>query len=369
MRSLRTVRRPMLRGHGAYQYVAGSLGTGSVSGASFANGPAHVVYKRVEFVQDVISSTGFSIQDFSINPGNDDLFPWLATNAQNFDEWELGGLVVTYRPTCGSAFASANNAMGTVILATRYNALAPSFTSKQQMENYEFANSGKPDQQITHCVEAKRGENPLKTLYVRPNDLNVANSDRRLYDLGIFSLATVGMQTAGVTIGELRVAYHIILKKPRLAQSWLYPDEVRFAPPGVTNAAFWGNGTLTTLPATNGQYGMLKPSFFSVAGNVMTIRGVPIGTPMLMSWYVYGNSQTIGDINASISLSGATTLSTLNNTTTYIVSVPAAGVTTQRMYVEYAFTTTAETVTLTAATITIPDTNTVREIRFRVLQV
>lgn len=167
-----------------------------------------------EYLQDVTGSTAFSITAMDINPGVETSFPWLSQLAQNFEEYEMLGLVYEYRPSSGSAVSAASAALGVVIYATDYNALAPNFVNKQQMESYEFSCSTVPFQGMLHPVECARHSNAMDTLFVR-NGPVPANADARMYDMGSFQFASQGMQSA-YAVGELWVSYHVRLKKPRI---------------------------------------------------------------------------------------------------------------------------------------------------------
>lgn len=167
-----------------------------------------------EFIQDIQGSTAFAIQSFVLNPGLNDTFPWLDAVANNFEQWRLRGAAFVFKATSGTAVASTNTALGTVIMATQYNAYASPFQNKQQMENYQFAQSGVPFNDITHYIECAPSQTTISNLYVRSGSVP-ANQDARLYDMGVFYLATVGMQAA-TTIGELWVTYDIELLKPRI---------------------------------------------------------------------------------------------------------------------------------------------------------
>jgi hypothetical protein len=131
-----------------------------------------------------------------------------------FEEYEFMGLAFEFRSTCGTAVGSTNTALGTVIMATEYDALDPSFTSKQQMEAYEGAISTVPYGNTCHFVECAPRKNPLETMYVRSGAIPTG-ADLHLYDQGNFQIATVGMQAANV-IGELWVTYHVKFRKPSL---------------------------------------------------------------------------------------------------------------------------------------------------------
>lgn len=110
------------------------------------------------------------------------------------------------------------------MMGTDYDAIDGNFETKEQMLNHEFSNSCKPSQSMLHFIETKRSLVVKSHLYTRdptalPNLTN-QNSDPRLYDLGIFQVATQGMQTevAGSTIGEIWVSYEIRLFKPQIEE-------------------------------------------------------------------------------------------------------------------------------------------------------
>jgi len=111
--------------------------------------------------------------------------------------------------------SATNSALGTVIMATEYDSLNPGFLNKQIMENHDMANSSKPSVSFLHPVECKRSVTSVNVQYVRTGPVP-ANGDIRLYDLGVFQLATQGQQANGGVIGELWVSYEVELFKPQI---------------------------------------------------------------------------------------------------------------------------------------------------------
>ncbi len=200
-------------GTGDYSIKSNSVVLGSHI-PSFSGNDRIVRIKHTEYLGDIFSTTSFSTSNFPLNPGVRATFPWLSGIATQFEEYRFLGLVFFFRSTSATALNSTNTALGTVIMATQYNVNKPDFTSKLEMENYEFCSSGKPAEDIGHPVECHRGESPTSVLYVRSTGVPYGE-DARLYDWGEFILATVGMQAAA-NIGELHVAYDIELLKPRL---------------------------------------------------------------------------------------------------------------------------------------------------------
>lgn len=129
-------------------------------------------------------------------------------------------------------------------MATQYNSLAPPFTDKKTMENYEFASSRKPSESFIHPVECKSSVTPVSILYTRSGALP-ANADQRLYDLGEFNIATQGMQAASGNCAELWATYEVEFFK---CKSDPQDQTDHFQLAGAGNGAPLG---LTTKPGTS----------------------------------------------------------------------------------------------------------------------
>lgn len=176
-----------------------------------------VVVEHREYIQDITSSTPFILENFPLNPGIKQTFPWLSQIADNFEEWIPEGILFEYKTTSSNTVVNTTNSnpgLGTVIIATQYNSLNADFGNKQQMENYENAVSTDPSRSMIHPIETARKQTPLDPMYIRTGA--VGTQDLRWYDLGKTSVATVGQQTNNFTIGELWITYRIRFLKPRL---------------------------------------------------------------------------------------------------------------------------------------------------------
>lgn len=205
------------------------------------NGPPAVmnsgkefVMRHREYIQDIYSATGtantpspFAIQSYPINPGQAQTFPWGASIATNFEQYTVEGMVFEYKSLYSDSVVTQNGSIGSVMLATEYNAGTPVFTNKQQMENYQFAQSAKPSQSILHPIECARPQNVLSELYVRSGAVP-SGEDVKTYDFGDFQIASQGIPLgaagAAVNLGELWISYQISLKKPKLLSSNVYVD-------------------------------------------------------------------------------------------------------------------------------------------------
>lgn len=195
-------------------------------------------------------------------------------------------------------------------MATEYNVYNGTFASKQQMENYEFANSSKPSKSFYHTVECAKRETPFTTMYVATAANTQAASlsgDLRMYYLGLFQLATVGMQSNGIDIGELWVSYEVEFKKPRIqvgqaadggngsnidhfSFSAATTNAINQSPvTGITSPTLFGSGTALILPSPNSNLaGALSPTAIANSVPVLNAQGNPtgaLGTSVANSYY------------------------------------------------------------------------------------
>jgi uncharacterized membrane protein len=213
-----------ITGFGDYQVKKNALVYNVDAVPEFSNDKRCTIVTHREMICDIQGSTNFSSQVFRINPAIATTFPWLSSIAGNYEQYVIQGLVFEFKSTSAYALSSSNAALGTVIMATQYNSLSPAFTNKQQMENYEFAQSSTPVHSLLHACECDPSQTANQGLFY-VNNPNDQDGDARLYDLGRFTIATQGMQATGYNLGELWVSYKICLLKPKLV--------------GVQNVADW----------------------------------------------------------------------------------------------------------------------------------
>lgn len=210
-----------LTGFGDYKITGNTLMTSPTDSLPrFKNVRNGTRVRHREYLFDVVTSSvagQFKLQSFPIQPGLITAFPWLAASAENYDEWQPNGIVYEFKSNSYNALASTNTASGTVVMTTNYNVLNPPFANKMEMEQYDFSCSAKPSVDLLHPVECDSKQMPVNILNIR--SAPVLTGDARLYDLGTFNIATVGMQGASTNIGELWVTYDITFYKPKLGAS------------------------------------------------------------------------------------------------------------------------------------------------------
>lgn len=257
---LSTVTEPLLGGlatllgRGDYKVKKNSLVlTGHPPELESSSGGDFHRIKHREFLLDVISSASaapdgsadFFLQSFPLNPGMKVTFPWLSGVAGNYGQYEILGAVVQYVPTSGNATGS-NTSLGTVMLATNYNAAAATFINEKEMLNSEYATSGRPSSEIMHMIECEPHKNPISELYVRTGA--VSGEDLKTYDLGLLQVASVGAQTLGQKLGQIFITYDIRLFKPLSTTSaGLNIATDHFQLTGVANSTPLGTSQTNTV--------------------------------------------------------------------------------------------------------------------------
>lgn len=173
-------------------------------------------------------NTGNSTTQLPINPAYPGLFPWLATIATSFAEYEFKGLVFKYRPTSGSySGASGTASLGSIQMATQYNTNAYPFESKSELDSYEYSTSAVPYTPMFHPVECDPSSRTRQRMLVWqsnygmsvPNPTIGANQaptvSRADYELGLLTIASSGVPGSQPS-GELWVTYDIEFYLPRI---------------------------------------------------------------------------------------------------------------------------------------------------------
>jgi hypothetical protein len=175
-----------------------------------ANG--NMIITHSEYIGDVgvRNPNNFDLQyQFGLNPGNNALFPWLATIAARFDSYKFLKLTFRYETVCGTGTP------GVIMMATDYDAADPAPTQSQQMLSYKNAvESVVYDSAAMHA--AKADLHRLKTNFVLTG-VPPPSTDIKTYDVGNFFLAVIAPDTPN-TLGRLHVDYSVELMTPQILQ-------------------------------------------------------------------------------------------------------------------------------------------------------
>lgn len=248
-----------------------------------------------EYIGDVYSTTSaFVAQSFPLNPGMEEMFPWLAPVANSYTNYRLCGAVCDF-VSQGSDYANTAG-LGYVAYATQYNPLAPDFLDKRELLNYEFADAVKPSRNMTHWVECKPSDIPCDEKTIRSGSIP-ANADLRLYDHGKFFIAVGGNTASGSIIGQFWCSYDVEFYFPKISST------------GTGNSNYWrqirsgaafnvplGNAVIANDPANTFVPATLDPNTFAFPLNMR-------GRYRMTTLYDSGGAAT-GIVNSTIGVTG-----------------------------------------------------------------
>jgi hypothetical protein len=225
-----------------------------------------------EYIQEVAGSIPFTSTSFNITPTNGLLFPFLSGLSSYFEEYIIHGLVF-YFNTEASEYSSTS--LGSVMIATQYDANELPFVGKIQMANYEFCKSANSAVSFMAGVECARDQTPDPILFMNNNEKNGAVRDLNTCYLGVMTVATIG-QANTLPVGELWASIDIEFLKPRLGS-------IIGAPGTFLIGAFGGEtsanpfGTAPQINTTNGNQANLFQAMNNVVFNAAPTNASPVG--------------------------------------------------------------------------------------------
>lgn len=269
-------------GFGDYELKSNSLIKASTSGSMIPvfskDGRRGIRVCEREYLGDVLSSAtpnSFQNSSYRLNPADPRTFPWLSAIANQFEEYELNGLIFEYKTT-SAMYNGTTQALGTVTMMTDYDPLDPAPTDLVTMQNADYSCSTVSSNNLQHGVECEPSERTVKLMYteiVRP-----ADSEVRWCDVGNFNIATSGVSAASVNLGQLWVSYDISFYKKQLSPglgSATRDIQVTWtSSTGVTNLTPFG------LTQTRTALGQIPLTFDNVTGDRFSLPSVATGTFM-----------------------------------------------------------------------------------------
>lgn len=197
------------------------LGSAGPVGKRFSfseTGTANIRLRKREYLGIITGPTtpgDFHTQRYRIQCADEETFPYASKIAVLFAEWKVHGMIFSFEST--SSNYAQDLGLGTVAMATHYNANQPPFGSMEEILQSAYHTRGNPSEDMLHGIECDPKLQAADRLYTRrPGCQGPPN----LYDHGVFTLATEGLPTnaAGVSLGRLYVTYDIELSIPELPQ-------------------------------------------------------------------------------------------------------------------------------------------------------
>lgn len=313
-----------ITGFGDYTIEQNSIMKGGMSPPVVMNSinKGGVIIRHREYIQDILPTNEFEARVFYLNPGNSDTFPWLSRAASLFDQYRFRGVLFEFKSTSSDAIlsASTSSALGSVSMATDYDVLDVTYSSKREMLNSMFANSTKPSCNLIHPIECKSSLSPMRLQYVRTTNGYPAGGDPRMYDLGKTIFATEGQQNVSVSsgaIGELWITYEVELFKQQLGADIAKTDHFKIT--GATAPTWLATGATNHPGDPENSIG----GVINVAGNAYTFPSTISNGKYKIDYFCLGTAATVGEILLTLTNCSAVDLWTAASP---FVQSPASGV-------------------------------------------
>jgi len=280
-----------------------------------------------EYLGDVYASAtagAFSNTSYPLNPGSYTSFPWLASIAQQYDQWKPHGMAVVFRST--SSTYSATQSLGVVCLATDYDVYDSPYVNRIQAENSEFAVSGPPSQCLLHPIECDISERLTTLLSVRTSALLPTGDNLRFYDLGNLQVSSSGC-LANQLLGELWITYDIELFKPQIPTA-IGGQLLQYSFGTASNTTGLWDGGVTYSNGNSSILQLVEPTKLSFNPSL-------IGTTFLLLYYYPASGTATLTGTPTLSGRGITFLSSIGTSTRTSAGPGATGATASFMLTIY----------------------------------
>lgn len=252
---------------------------------SFSNGMSSFIFEHSEYIGDIVSSSiagGYSVQSFNVSPSDPACFPWLCSIAENFQQYEVEGMIFRFESTSGSSVASTNTAIGSVMGLFSYDYADPLPTSKQSFLQYDGCVDARANESFLVGVECAPDSLPYNKLYL---GTPTVGQDPRMNYKGKFVIASNGLPGTSVVIGELWCHYKVRLSIASLPNINSIGGEIngsiRFTNTGATNSLPYGS-----LLPFSGSIKTTSVTLTVINANAIRLTGMQVGAKYLIQ-YVY----------------------------------------------------------------------------------
>lgn len=237
--------------------------------ARMRSSPSGMTVRHREYIQDIVFGTAGDYENvvtLPINPGNVEMFPWLASIATRFETYSFKSLRFIYEPQCGTENE------GTVMMAVDFDVVDAPPVDKLQFMTYDGAVRSPPwFAAVYDC--AKYNLHKFKQNYITSDFAAPTGTDPKTYFIGNLFVATQS-QSDPFTAGELYVEYEIALSTPQLSdlQSAAgYVSQTARETTGLYNVPAYATGELDVITEfdtpnslLDGSYIIAKPGAYLV---------------------------------------------------------------------------------------------------------
>lgn len=164
-----------------------------------------IVFRHSEFFGNLGGSTDFNVRAIPVNPGNDQLGPYLSNIAVSWEYYRYRSLRIRYEPSCSTTTT------GTVMFCIDYDASDSPPGNKQQLLMNQNAVRSAPWMPVSMSLVKSANDAQIKRFVL--DNVPPLGTDPKLYNLGNLFIATEGNPL--VTLGELFIDYEVELSVPQ----------------------------------------------------------------------------------------------------------------------------------------------------------
>lgn len=230
-----------------------------------------------------------------LNPGMATTFPWLSTQAANWEQYSFSSLKFEYVARCGTSTS------GSITMGPDYDANDPAPSSSPVLCDYQDAKDGSCWAPLTVTLDRDAMMTPSRRKYIRngPRPLE----DIKTYDSGNFYLAADGT-TSTNEWGVLWVEYDVTLYVPQLegGANALVTSPSQATRYNANNPVVLVSGVATIISWTTEDFNLL-----GVIATVPTTDLVPLNGAYVVIVQFQISSDAITAITLSGALGGTTT--------------------------------------------------------------
>lgn len=247
---------------------------------------ARVVIKHQEYLTPVNGSTTELTTMYNINPGLDNIFPWLSGIARNYESYQWKSLQFEYVPQVGT------QTKGRVMMAADYDARDAVVSTYRRLGSMHGAVTGSIWSVVRlACDSADLSKS--KQYYVRSAAVP-SGTDIKTYDT-LSLMVNVGGTVDTAVYGDIRVSYVVELMTPQVQSDEEFDLSKKITNPSATAAAPFGAGVVVTggldiAPESTSQLRFDKIGEYLLSGNFTGTGVTPGAQP---TWTTSSGAATI----------------------------------------------------------------------------
>lgn len=219
----------------------------------------------------------------AINPGIEELFPWLSNQAGGWESYKFNKLHFSYVPRCSTGTP------GSIMMAIDYDPVDSNPVTEEIMSTYASAKETSVWNSVTTTADPRAMNAATKTKFIR-TAFRAPGTDRHLYDSGTFLLSMADGPTTDIGAGKIWAEYDVT-----------FYDQASRPNGNNTYALIYGNGTVSSSAIWGSAPQSAGNASFAAQpnSNALFITGVEPNTYISLKVTIYGTGITAFNLTRS----------------------------------------------------------------------